>query len=99
MVRADRSQVVLHAPGLRVLLHARQRPRRAHLLCCGAPASGFRIERLKDKMGGRCLASSEVEFSALPARILGEEGRGVATMATQINYTRLDTMLGVAGML
>jgi putative acyl-CoA dehydrogenase len=63
------------------------------------PHPGFRIERLKDKMGGRCLASSEVEFSALPARILGEEGRGVATMATQINYTRLDTMLGVAGML
>jgi putative acyl-CoA dehydrogenase len=50
-------------------------------------------------MGGRCLASSEVEFEALPARILGEEGRGVAMMATQINYTRLDTMLGSAGML
>jgi putative acyl-CoA dehydrogenase len=63
------------------------------------PHPGFRIERLKDKMGGRCLASSEVEFQSLPARVLGEEGRGVATMATQINYTRLDTMMGVAGML
>jgi putative acyl-CoA dehydrogenase len=63
------------------------------------PHPGFRIQRLKDKLGGRCLASSEVEFDALPARILGEEGRGVATMATQINYTRLDTMMGVAGML
>jgi putative acyl-CoA dehydrogenase len=63
------------------------------------PHPGFRLQRLKDKMGGRCLASAEVEFGALPARILGEEGRGTAMMATQINYTRLDTMLGVAGML
>ena len=63
------------------------------------PHPGFRLQRLKDKMGGRCLASSEVEFESLPARILGEEGRGTALMATQINYTRLDTMMGVAGML
>jgi putative acyl-CoA dehydrogenase len=63
------------------------------------PHPGFRLQRLKDKMGGRCLASAEVEFRSLPARILGEEGRGVATMIAQINYTRLDTMMGVAGML
>jgi putative acyl-CoA dehydrogenase len=63
------------------------------------PHPGFRIQRLKDKMGGRCLASSEVEFAALPARILGEEGRGVTAMSVQINYTRLDTMIGVSGML
>jgi putative acyl-CoA dehydrogenase len=63
------------------------------------PHDGFRLQRLKDKLGGRCLASAEVEFQSLPARILGEEGRGVAMMATQINYTRLDTMMGVTGML
>jgi putative acyl-CoA dehydrogenase len=63
------------------------------------PHPGFRLQRLKDKLGGRCLASSEVEYEALPARILGEEGRGIAVMATQINYTRLDTLLGVAGMI
>jgi putative acyl-CoA dehydrogenase len=63
------------------------------------PHPGFRLQRLKDKLGGRCLASSEVEFEELPARILGEEGRGTAIMSTQINYTRLDTMMGVAGML
>jgi putative acyl-CoA dehydrogenase len=63
------------------------------------PHPGFRLQRLKDKLGGRCLASSEVEFDSLPARILGEEGRGVAMMSTQINYTRLDTMLGVTGIL
>src|SRR4029078_6310374 len=63
------------------------------------PHPGFRLQRLKDKLGGRCLAPSEVEYAALPARILGEEGRGIAVMATQINYTRLDTLLGVAGMI
>jgi putative acyl-CoA dehydrogenase len=63
------------------------------------PHPGFQLQRLKDKLGGRCLASSEVEFRNLPARILGEEGRGIAMMATQINYTRLDTMIGCTGML
>jgi putative acyl-CoA dehydrogenase len=63
------------------------------------PHPGFRLQRIKDKLGGRCLASTEVEYDALPARILGDEGRGIAVMATQINYTRLDTLLGVAGMM
>ena len=63
------------------------------------PHPGFRLQRLKDKLGGRCLASSEVEFDHLPARILGEEGRGTAFMIEQIVWTRLDTMLGVAGMM
>ena len=44
------------------------------------PHPGFRIQRLKDKLGGRCLASSEVEYDHLPAQILGEEGRGTAVM-------------------
>src|SRR5437764_4141329 len=63
------------------------------------PHPGFRIERLKDKLGGRCLASAEVEFARLPARILGEEGRGTAYMIEQIVWTRLDTRNGVAGMM
>ena len=63
------------------------------------PHPGFRIERLKDKLGGRCLASAEVEFAGLPARILGEEGRGTAYMIEQIVWTRLDTLNGVAGMM
>ena len=60
---------------------------------------GFRIQRLKDKLGGRSLASSEVEFHGCRAHLIGEEGRGVATIAMQVNYTRLDTTIGVAGML
>ncbi|HEX8067363.1 MAG TPA: acyl-CoA dehydrogenase family protein [Thermoleophilaceae bacterium] len=60
---------------------------------------GFEIQRLKDKLGGRCLASTEVEFRRLPARILGEEGRGIQFMMSQLTYTRLDTLLGIAGIM
>ena len=63
------------------------------------PHPGFRVQRLKDKLGGRCLASSEVEFDHLPARILGEEGRGTAFMIEQIVWTRLDALTGGAGMM
>jgi putative acyl-CoA dehydrogenase len=60
---------------------------------------GFELQRLKDKLGGRSLASSEVEFRRLPARVLGEEGRGIRAMIAQIGPTRLDTLLGIAGIL
>ncbi len=63
------------------------------------PDPGFRLQRLKDKLGGRCLASSEVEYDHLPARILGEEGRGTAFMVEQLIWTRLDTLTAVAGMM
>ncbi len=63
------------------------------------PHPGFRIQRLKDKLGGRCLASSEVEYDHLPARILGEEGRGTAFMIEQLVWTRMDTMTAVTGMM
>jgi putative acyl-CoA dehydrogenase len=63
------------------------------------PHPGFKIMRLKDKLGGRCLASSEVEFDHLPARILGEEGRGTKFMIEQIIWTRLDALIGGAGMM
>ena len=63
------------------------------------PHPGFRIQRLKDKLGGRCLASSEVEYDHLPARLLGEEGRGTAFIVEQLVYTRLDTLIAVTGMM
>src|SRR6202022_2521404 len=63
------------------------------------PHHGFRLQRLKDKLGGRCLASSEVEYDHLPARILGEQGRGTAFMVEQLIWTRLDTLTAVAGMM
>ncbi|HUB76959.1 MAG TPA: acyl-CoA dehydrogenase family protein, partial [Solirubrobacteraceae bacterium] len=63
------------------------------------PHPGFRLQRLKDKLGGRCLASGEVEYEHLPARVLGEEGRGTAVIVEQLIWTRLDTMTAVAGMM
>jgi len=59
----------------------------------------FRVQRLKDKLGGRALASSEVEFHGCRAWMIGEEGRGVATIASQVNYTRLGTITGTSGVL
>src|SRR6185503_18160874 len=56
--------------------------------------TGFRIQRLKDKLGTRSLPSSEVEFQGVRGRLIGEEGRGVATIIRMVNHTRLDCLLG-----
>jgi putative acyl-CoA dehydrogenase len=58
----------------------------------------FHINRLKDKLGNRSNASSEVELDAAWARMVGEEGRGVATIIEMVNHTRLDCVLGSAGL-
>ena len=54
------------------------------------------IQRLKDKLGNRSNASSEVEFRGTWARLVGEEGRGVPTIIEMVNHTRLDCSLGAA---
>jgi putative acyl-CoA dehydrogenase len=56
----------------------------------------FQIQRLKDKLGNRSNASSEVEFRSAWTRLVGDEGRGVATIIEMVNHTRLDCVLGVA---
>ncbi len=56
----------------------------------------FFLQRLKDKLGNRSNASSEVEFDATLAWIVGPEGRGVATIAQMVNATRLDCVIGSA---
>ncbi|HTG32820.1 MAG TPA: acyl-CoA dehydrogenase family protein, partial [Thermoanaerobaculia bacterium] len=56
----------------------------------------FRLQRLKDKLGNRSNASSEVEFRAAWARLIGEEGRGVQTILEMVNHTRLDCVIGAA---
>jgi putative acyl-CoA dehydrogenase len=55
---------------------------------------GFRIQRLKDKLGTRSLPSSEVEFQGVRGRLVGEEGRGVRTIIRMVNHTRLDCLIG-----
>jgi putative acyl-CoA dehydrogenase len=54
----------------------------------------FHIHRLKDKLGNRSNASSEVEFRSAWARLLGEEGRGVPAIIEMVNHTRLDCVIG-----
>jgi putative acyl-CoA dehydrogenase len=52
------------------------------------------LQRLKDKLGNRSNASSEVEFRSAWARMVGEEGRGVRTIIEMVNHTRLDCATG-----
>jgi putative acyl-CoA dehydrogenase len=61
--------------------------------------NGFYIQRLKDKLGNRSNASSEVEFDNAVAWLVGEEGRGVPTIIEMVNNTRLDCALISAGMM
>jgi putative acyl-CoA dehydrogenase len=61
--------------------------------------NAIRIQRLKDKLGNRSNASSEVEFHEARATLLGEEGRGVQTILEMGVYTRLDCALGTAGLM
>ena len=56
--------------------------------------NAIHIQRLKDKLGNRSNASSEVEFRGAWARMVGEEGRGVPTIIEMVNHTRLDCALG-----
>jgi putative acyl-CoA dehydrogenase len=57
------------------------------------------LQRLKDKLGNRSNASSEVEFDEAYCVLLGEEGRGVPTILEMGVYTRLDCALGSAGIM
>ncbi|MCW5879877.1 MAG: isovaleryl-CoA dehydrogenase [Anaerolineae bacterium] len=58
--------------------------------------NAFHIQRLKDKIGNRSNASSEVEFRGAWARLVGEEGRGVPTIIEMVRHTRLDCAWGSA---
>ncbi|MEA2393367.1 MAG: putative acyl-CoA dehydrogenase [Solirubrobacteraceae bacterium] len=62
----------------------------------GARNAGFQLQRLKDKLGNRSNASSEVEFRGALARMVGEPGRGVPTIIEMVNHTRLDCVIGAA---
>ncbi len=54
----------------------------------------IRIQRLKDKLGDRSNASSEIELLDTWAARIGDEGRGVRTIIEMVNHTRLDCVLG-----
>jgi putative acyl-CoA dehydrogenase len=61
--------------------------------------NALRFIRLKDKLGNRSNASSEVEFYGAWAQLIGEEGRGVPTIIEMVRHTRLDCALGSAATL
>jgi len=61
--------------------------------------NAIRIQRLKDKLGNKANASSEVEFDGATAWLVGEEGRGVPQILEMGNMTRLDCALGTAGLM
>jgi putative acyl-CoA dehydrogenase len=54
------------------------------------------VMRLKDKLGDRANASSEIEYHGAYARQVGEEGRGVKTIIEMVHHTRLDCTIAPA---
>jgi putative acyl-CoA dehydrogenase len=61
--------------------------------------NGIFIQRLKDKLGNKANASSEVEFRGATAWLVGEEGRGVPQILEMGTMTRLDCALGTSGLM
>ncbi|MEU4423994.1 acyl-CoA dehydrogenase family protein [Actinoplanes sp. NPDC024001] len=62
----------------------------------GGERNVFRIQRLKDKLGNKSNASSEIELDGTTGWLVGEEGRGVRTIIEMVAQTRLDCVLGSA---
>ena len=88
----DAFLVLAQAPrGLTCFLMPRFRP--------DGSLNALRLQRLKDKLGNRSNASSEVEFEKAFAWRVGEEGRGVPTIIEMVSLTRLDCVSSSAGMM
>jgi putative acyl-CoA dehydrogenase len=61
--------------------------------------NAIRVQRLKNKLGNRSNASSEVEFCDAVGWMIGQEGRGIPTILEMGSHTRLDCVLGSAGIM
>jgi putative acyl-CoA dehydrogenase len=61
--------------------------------------TGFRLQRLKSKLGDRSNASSEVEYLGAVGFLVGKLGRGVPTIIDMVNHTRLDCLVGSAALM
>lgn len=62
----------------------------------GGELNTVRIQRLKDKLGNKSNASSEIEFDSTVGWLLGQPGKGVRTIIEMVSQTRLDCVLGSA---
>ncbi|MCL8251812.1 acyl-CoA dehydrogenase family protein [Aeromicrobium fastidiosum] len=60
----------------------------------GGERNRVQLMRLKDKLGNRSNASSEIEYDGASGWLVGEEGRGVRTIVEMVNMTRLDCVIG-----
>jgi putative acyl-CoA dehydrogenase len=88
----DAFLVLAQAPdGLTCFLMPRFRP--------DGPVNALRFQRLKDKLGNRSNASSEVELEQAFAWRVGEEGRGVRTILHMVQLTRLDCAIASAAIM
>ena len=67
-------------------------------LPCGE-RNAIRVQRLKDKLGNRSNASSEVEFCGAVGWLVGDIGRGIPTILEMGGHTRLDCVVGTAGIM
>jgi putative acyl-CoA dehydrogenase len=89
---SDAFLVLAQAPkGLSCFLMPRFRP--------DGTVNALRFQRLKDKLGNRSNASSEVEFEGASAWLIGEEGRGVPVIIEMVSATRLDCAISSAGLM
>ena len=61
--------------------------------------NAIEIQRLKDKCGNRANASAEIEYRGAWATLIGEPGRGVATIIDMVQQTRLDAATAPVGMM
>ncbi len=61
--------------------------------------NNFFIQRLKDKLGNRSNASAEIEYVDTWAQLVGDEGRGVATIIEMVHHTRIDAAIAPVGMM
>ena len=61
--------------------------------------NAIQIQRLKDKVGNKANASSEVEFHGASAWLVGEDGRGIPQILEMGSMTRLDCALGTSGLM
>ncbi|WOJ89559.1 acyl-CoA dehydrogenase family protein [Methylocapsa polymorpha] len=87
---SDAFLVLAQAPGgLTCFLLPRFRP--------DGSVNALRFQRLKDKLGNRSNASSEVEFHAAYAERVGAEGEGVRSIIRMVQLTRLDCAVAAAG--
>jgi len=89
---SDAFLVLAQAPGgLTCFLLPRFRP--------DGSVNALRFQRLKDKLGNRSNASSEVEFTDAFAWRVGDEGAGIRTILHMVQLTRLDCAVASAGLM